>query len=133
MAFMAHSAAMPALMSFAARMVEPPATQAAPSREHGAVDLYDASGALIERIAFTGERHHLAIDLAHLVPRLLATRCRCVVLRHSHPSGCPEPSAADIEATRAFAGLLRLLGLHLHDHIIEAGARRFGFRASGLL
>lgn len=111
--------------------LHPDATPA--PREHGALDLYDADGMLIERMAFMGEGHGIAIDLAHLVPGLLASRCRLVILRHSHPSGNPEPSDTDIAATRAFASLLRLLGIHLHDHVIEAASRCVSFRLRGLL
>lgn len=101
--------------------------------ETGALDLYDADGRLIDRIDLAGDHHSLAVDLAHVVPRLLAAPCRAVVLRHRHPSGRAEPSEADIHATRAFAGLLRLLGMRLHDHVIEGGDERFGFRAHGLI
>ncbi|MBN8817976.1 MAG: hypothetical protein J0I80_04550 [Sphingomonas sp.] len=101
--------------------------------ELGALDLYDASGCLIERLELIGDHHSLAIDLAHVVPRILATPCRIVLLRHCHPSEQSEPSEADIHATRAFAGLLRLLGLHLHDHVIEGGRSAFSFRTHGLL
>ncbi len=103
------------------------------SCELGAVDLYDAQGLLIERIALVGDHHSLAIDLAHLLPRLLACPCKLVILHHSHPSGRIEPSEADITATRAFAGLLRLLGMRLHDHVIQGGQARFSFRAEGLI
>lgn len=120
-------------------MVQPLATPAPDSpadlalREQGALDLYDAQGDLIERIALAGEHDMLAINLAHIVPRLLAMGCAAVILHHSHPSGCAEPSAGDIVATRAFAGLLRLLGMHLHDHRVTGGADCFSFRDNGLL
>ncbi|MBT2185455.1 JAB domain-containing protein [Sphingobium nicotianae] len=101
--------------------------------ELGAVDLYDAQGLLIERITLIGDHHSLAIDLAHLVPRLLACPCRTVILHHSHPSGRAEPSEADIAATRAVAGLLRLFGMQLHDHVIVGAQARFSFRGEGLI
>ena len=101
--------------------------------ELGAVDLYDAHGCLIERIALAGDHHSLAIDLAHLVPSLLACPCKAVVLHHSHPSGHAKPSDADIAATRAIAGLLRLLGMQLHDHVIQGGQTNFSFRREGLI
>lgn len=104
-----------------------------PFEEIGALDLYDDAGKLLARIALAGDRHSLAIDLAHVVPRILAHPCRAIVLMHSHPSGRVEPSEADFLATRAFAGLLRLLGMRLHDHIILTGKARFSFRTAGLL
>jgi hypothetical protein len=101
--------------------------------ELGALDLYDADGWFIERIELAGDHHSLAIDLAHVVPGLLALRCKAVVLHHCHPSGQARPSEADTQATRAFAGLLRLLGMQLHDHIIIGGKARFSFRDQGLI
>ena len=93
----------------------------------------DKEGLFIERIEFTGDHHSLAIDLAHVVPRLLAVPCCMVVLHHCHPSGIAQPSEADIVATRAFAGLLRLLGMRLHDHVIAGHGAAFSFRAEGLI
>ena len=103
------------------------------AEEVGALDLYDQYGKLLARIALAGDHHSLAIDLAHVVPQLLAYPCRAVILMHSHPSGRAEPSESDFLATRAFAGLLRLLGIALHDHLILGGETRFSFRAAGLL
>jgi|GEM_PF-2737118 len=101
--------------------------------ELGALDLYDRDGQLIERIELVGDHHSLVIDLAHIVPRLLTFSCESVVLHHCHPSGIAAPSEADIAATRTFAGLLRLLGMRLHDHVIIGGDARFSFRAQGLI
>jgi DNA repair protein RadC len=106
---------------------------AAQNCELGALDLYGADGWLIERVDLVGDHHSLSIDLAHIVPRLLASRCKTIVLHHCHPSGIARPSEADIVATRAFAGLLRLLGMRLHDHIICGGGNCFSFRAQGLI
>jgi DNA repair protein RadC len=104
-----------------------------PACELGAIDLYDSKGRLIERIELTGNHHSLAIDLAHVIPRMLSLPCRTVILRHAHPSGLPTPSETDVAATRAFAALLRMLGMRLHDHVISGGTQRFSFRAQGLL
>lgn len=76
-----------------------------PACELGAIDLYDSKGRLIERIELTGDHHSLAIDLAHVIPRMLGLPCRTVILRHAHPSGLPTPSETDVAATRAFAAL----------------------------
>jgi len=101
--------------------------------EYGAIDLYDATGAFLERMILVGDAHCLAIDLGRLIPHLLAADCRAIMLHHSHPSGDPEPSAADLVATRKLAGLLRGLGLQLHDHRIHAGTAHVSLRARGLL
>lgn len=103
------------------------------ARELGALDVYDADGHLIDRLDLIGDHDSLAIDLAHIVPRLLAYSSAAVILHHHHPSGLAEPSDADIMTTRAFAGLLRQLGIRLHDHLIEGGTTRFSFRVHGLI
>jgi DNA repair protein RadC len=41
-----------------------------------------------------------------------------VVLVHNHPSGSPDPSRDDIAATTHVKKGLKLLGIHLLDHII---------------
>jgi DNA repair protein RadC len=90
-------------------------------------------GWLIERIAPVGDQHSLAIDLAHVMPHLLALRCFSVIIHHSHESGNSGPSEADVAATRAFAELLRAIGMRLHDHLITGGSTVFSFRREGLI
>jgi hypothetical protein len=114
-------------------LTDSPVDRDVPHHELGALDLYDAEGWFIARIELAGDHHSLAIDLAHVVPDLLALPCTAVVLHHCHPSGRAQPSEADIHATRAFAGLLRLLGMRLHDHVIIGGDARFSFRDEGLI
>jgi len=56
-----------------------------------------------------------------------------LVIAHNHPSGNPEPSRADIEATRRLAEVAAALGIRLHDHLIFAGGECCSFRELGLL
>jgi DNA repair protein RadC len=60
------------------------------------------------------------------------------VLAHTHPSGDPEPSDADLRATRRIAKCARLLEIELVDHVIvgEPGggcSGYFSFQEQGLL
>lgn len=41
-----------------------------------------------------------------------------IILVHNHPSGIPEPSEADIEATRKICRAGHLIDIHVSDHII---------------
>lgn len=41
-----------------------------------------------------------------------------IILVHNHPSGVPEPSVADFEATRQVINAGKLIDIHLSDHII---------------
>lgn len=56
-----------------------------------------------------------------------------LVLIHNHPSGNPEPSTEDIQATRRIAAAGQAVGLMIRDHLIVAGASVYSFRAAGLL
>ncbi len=56
-----------------------------------------------------------------------------MVIAHNHPSGDPEPSRADIEATRRLVETAANLGIRLHDHLIFAGGDCRSFRQLGLL
>ncbi|HEV2865438.1 MAG TPA: JAB domain-containing protein [Allosphingosinicella sp.] len=58
---------------------------------------------------------------------------RGVVIAHNHPSGDPEPSRADLEATRRLAQTALNLGIEVHDHLIFAGGACRSFRELGLL
>jgi DNA repair protein RadC len=56
-----------------------------------------------------------------------------LVIAHNHPSGDPQPSRADIEATRRLAETAATLDIVLHDHLIFAGGECRSFRELGLL
>lgn len=48
----------------------------------------------------------------------LVYNAACIVMAHNHPSGCPEPSEADISLTQAIAKASQVLCIPLLDHII---------------
>ncbi len=56
-----------------------------------------------------------------------------VVLLHNHPSGDPEPSAADIDLTNRLAEAGALLHIPVMDHIIIGDHCYLSFRERGLL
>lgn len=55
------------------------------------------------------------------------------ILAHNHPSGCLEPSAEDVEFTRAVRQAGELLGIELYDHLIIARGGYTSLRERGLL
>ncbi len=55
------------------------------------------------------------------------------ILAHNHPSGCLEPSAEDLEFTRAIRRAGEMIGIELYDHLIVAGDGYTSFREHGLL
>lgn len=76
---------------------------------------------LSDDVLFTG-----TIDSAHVHPRVvcekaLGAHAAAVIVAHNHPSGCPEPSAADLAITRRLRDALGLLDIRLLDHFIVGG------------
>jgi DNA repair protein RadC len=55
------------------------------------------------------------------------------LMQRRPPAASPAPRTDDFLLTRVLCRQLRPLDMRLADHIIAAGARRFSFRAAGLL
>lgn len=55
------------------------------------------------------------------------------ILAHNHPSGCVDPSAEDVEFTRAVQRAGELMGIELYDHLVVAGDGYTSMRERGLL
>ena len=53
-------------------------------------------------------------------------------MAHNHPSGDPEPSAADIELTRALVAAGELLDVTVLDHVVFGHGRYVSMRERGL-
>jgi len=56
-----------------------------------------------------------------------------LILAHNHPSGDPQPSEGDIEATRRISAAAGALDIHIHDHVILARSGWSSFRSLGLI
>ena len=87
--------------------------------------------ALVEE-AFESEATVL-LPMRAIFAAALALGSDGLVVAHNHPSGDPEPSRADIEATRRLADTAANLGIRLHDHLIFAAGGCRSFRELGLL
>ncbi len=75
------------------------------------------------RILATRELFRGTIDGASVHPRevvraVLECNAAAVVLWHNHPSGNPEPSAADVAITQTLKQALDLVGCRVLDHLI---------------
>ncbi len=80
-----------------------------------------------------GTVNHTPVYPREVVKRALELSATALILVHNHPSGDPEPSAADIETTRDIANAARALGVVLHDHVIVGNGRWLSFKREGLL
>lgn len=104
------------------------------SEEKVAVAHLDGKRALLamgEEIPGGGD----AVDLPirSIIAEALRLGSTGMILAHNHPSGDPQPSRADIEATRRLASTAAEVGIQLHDHLIFAGGECRSLRALGLL
>src|SRR3546814_11886163 len=87
---------------------------------------------------FRSEMFHGTIDAAEVHPRevvkqALRLNAAAVIVSHNHPSGNPEPSAADKALTSQLRQALALVDVRTLDHIIVAGSRTTSFAERGLL
>ena len=68
-----------------------------------------------------------------LVKEALRLNAAAVIVSHNHPSGNPEPSAADKAMTAQLRQGLALVDVRTLDHVIVAGSRTTSFAERGLL
>ena len=59
---------------------------------------------------------------------LLVPNACAIMVAHNHPSGCPEPSAEDLEVTKRLCDGGRLLGIPVLDHVIIGDGRFVSLR-----
>jgi DNA repair protein RadC len=87
-------------------------------------------------VAFLDTRHRIiqiedlfqgTIDGCEIHPRIVVKRAlelnaASIILGHQHPSGDPEPSAADRAVTARLKACLALVDIRLLDHFVVGGA-----------
>lgn len=98
-------------------------------------------------IAYLDNRHGVigfeelfrgTVDGASIHPREVVRACIernavAVVLAHNHPSGSPEPSAADRAITRELRNALDLVGVRVLDHLIIGHGTPVSLAERGLI
>lgn len=75
----------------------------------------------------------IELPVRRLMAHALTLGSTGLVIAHNHPSGDPEPSRADIAATRVLVNAARALEIRVLDHLIFTRTRCTSFRARGLL
>ena len=102
-------------------------------REVFAIMLLDSQNQLIEfREMFFGTIDSASVHPREIVKATLETNAAAVILAHNHPSGIPEPSAADRHLTDQLKQALQLVDVRVLDHIV-VGRTSFSFAENGLM
>ena len=65
--------------------------------------------------------------------RALELQASAIVAVHPHPSGCPEPSRADIDMTKRMKDALKTIEVTLLDHIIVTPTGAVSSQQRGLI
>jgi DNA repair protein RadC len=80
-----------------------------------------------------GAADQIELPVRRILEEALRLGASGIVIAHNHPSGDPQPSAEDVEATRELADTASRLGMRLLDHLIFAGGETCSLRSLGLL
>ncbi|MBD3682572.1 DNA repair protein RadC [Stenotrophomonas sp. Br8] len=82
---------------------------------------------------FAGTINAAPVYPREVVRRALLHNAAAVILSHNHPSGDPEPSAADTQITEELHRALALVDIRLLDHFVVGEGRPVSFAERGLL
>src|SRR5690606_25582883 len=104
------------------------------SREQFRVLFLDRKNQLLaDEILGRGTVDHAPVYPREVVRRALELSASAVILVHSHPSGDPTPSVADIDMTKQIVEAARSLKVSVHDHLVVGREGVASFRALGLM
>lgn len=80
---------------------------------------------------FRGTLMHASVYPREVVKAGLAHNAAGIILAHNHPSGTPEPSAADRSLTTALKQALALVDIRVLDHFVVTGSCVYSFAEHG--
>ena len=82
---------------------------------------------------FRGTIDSASVHPREVVKQALRLNAAAVIVSHNHPSGNPEPSAADRALTQRLKEALALVDVRILDHVIVAGGNTASFAERGLI
>lgn len=82
---------------------------------------------------FRGTLTHTSVYPREVIKAALSHNAASVILAHNHPSGTPDPSAADRTLTQALKQSLGLVDVRVLDHFIVAGRHVYSFAEHGAM
>jgi DNA repair protein RadC len=80
---------------------------------------------------FRGTLMHTSVYPREVVKAAMAHNAASVILAHNHPSGSPEPSAADRTLTQALKQALALVDVRVLDHFVVSAHVVYSFAEHG--
>jgi DNA repair protein RadC len=102
------------------------------SYESFAVLFLDVKNRLIaSEEMFRGTLTHTSVYPREVVKGALSHNAASIILAHNHPSGVPEPSAADRTLTQALKQALALVDVRVLDHFVIAAREVYSFAEHG--
>lgn len=104
-----------------------------PSEQLRVLFLATGNRLLADEVLVRGSVDRASMPPRPIVHRALDLGASGLILVHNHPGGNPEPSRADIEATRELVAACRPLEIAVHDHLIVARGGWTSLRMKGLM
>lgn len=86
-----------------------------------------------EKTVFIGGNNISIISGRELFKEALICGSNCVMVVHNHPSGNPEPSIEDIEATERLYSMAKELDIDVVDHLIIGRSRFYSFASNKII
>ena len=86
-----------------------------------------------EKTVFIGGNHISLISGRELFKEALICGSNRVMVVHNHPSGNPEPSIEDIEATERLYSMAKELDIDVVDHLIIGRSRFYSFASNKII
>lgn len=103
-------------------------------RERVVVVILDSGHRVRKVVRITeGGADRSPLHVREILNLVLRNDGRAFAVAHNHPSGDPEPSAADVEGTRALAAAASVVGLRFVDHVVVADGGWISLRGRGHL
>ncbi|MDP9107957.1 MAG: DNA repair protein RadC [Pseudomonadota bacterium] len=100
--------------------------------ESFAVLFLDVKNRLIaSEVLFRGTLTQTSVYPREVVKAALQHNAAALLLAHNHPSGAPQPSAADLALTQTLVQALGLVDIRVLDHFVVAGGQVYSFAEHG--
>ena len=104
------------------------------AQEQLRVLLLDSQSRLVgQRVIYQGNISAVTVRAAEVFRPAIVEAVPSLILVHNHPSGDPNPSAADIAVTKELERAAKLLDIALLDHVVIGGEHVVSFKDRGIL